>query len=223
MSMTPSQSQHTTLICFALKEEAAPFLRFARKNPSLQILVTGMGKRNTEKSFRAALEQQRPALVLTCGFAGGLDPRLNLGAVVYDADPDTGLIGTLEKLGAKQTHFHCAPRILVTSAEKRSVREATGDDAVEMESHYIRALCREQKIPSATIRVISDTADEEMPLDFNTCMTPDDRVSITRIMFAMLKSPGNVPALLAFQKKSALAAKNLARVLTGLLSAPHRM
>jgi nucleoside phosphorylase len=217
MNMTPSPEQHTTLVCFALKEEAAPFLRFARKSPFLRILVTGMGKRNTEKSFRAALEQQRPSLVLTCGYAGGLDPRLNLGDVVYDADPDMVLISTLEKLGAKQARFHCASRILVTSVEKRAVREKTGDDAVEMESRYIRKLCLEQKIPSATIRVISDTADEEMPLDFNAFVTPDDQLSITRIALAVLKTPGKIPALLAFQKKSALAANNLARALEQLL------
>lgn len=206
-----------TLVCFALKEESAPFLRFARKNPALRILVTGMGKRNTEKSFRTALEQQQPSLVLTCGYAGGLDPKLNLGDVVYDADPDTGLIGKLEKLGAKQVRFNCATRILVTSAEKRSVREKTGDDAVDMESHYIRELCLERKIPSATIRVISDTADEEMPLDFNAFVTSDDQVSIPRIAFAVLKSPGKIPALLALQKKSSLAAHKLARTLEQLL------
>ena len=217
MNMTPSPEQQTTLVCFALKEEAVPFLRFARKNPSLKILVTGMGKRNTEKSFRAALQQQRPSLVVTCGYAGGLDPKLNLGDVVYDADPDTGLINKLEKLGAKQARFHCAPRILITPAEKRVARVKTGDDAVEMESHYIRALCLEHKIPSATIRVISDTADEEMPLDFNAFMTPDDCVSISQIVLAVLKSPSKVPALLTFQKKSALAAKNLARALEQLL------
>lgn len=219
MSITKSDGPRITLVCFALKEEAAPFRRFARQNSSLRVVVTGMGKRNTESSFRAALEQQKPALVLTCGFAGGLDPKLSLGDVLYDDDPEAGLAGMLERLGAKRAHFNCAPRMIVTPTEKRALRESTGAAVVEMESHYIRVLCRERNIPSATIRVISDTANDEMPLDFNVLLTPDDRISFARLGLALLKSPGKIKELLAFQKNSAVAARNLARVLKELLSA----
>lgn len=216
---TMSKEAHITLVCFAVKEEAAPFQRIALLPSGVRFVVTGMGQRNAVNAVRAALERQTPELVLTCGFAGGLDPALAPGAVVFEEDSNLGLADDLKKLGAKPARFHCAARVAITSAEKRVLREATGADAVEMESGHIRALCRERHIPSATIRVISDTADEDLPLDFNALMTPEDRISNARLAIAVAKSPGKIPQLLAFQKRTAAAAESLARILNGLFRA----
>ena len=102
------------LACFALKEEAAPFRKMAAGTaaaaPAASILITGIGRRNAEKSVReflaghsggasvpASRSQDAPAsqarlvsslappiLVLTCGFAGGLNPDLKPGDVVFE-------------------------------------------------------------------------------------------------------------------------------------------
>ncbi|NDA69060.1 MAG: hypothetical protein EBY09_20920, partial [Verrucomicrobia bacterium] len=101
-------------------------------------------------------------MVLTCGFAGGLSAGLAAEQVIFDADERFPLREALIGAGAAPARFHCADRVAVTAREKATLREQTGAEAVEMESGVIRRLCEERGIPSATVRVISDAADESL-------------------------------------------------------------
>jgi nucleoside phosphorylase len=103
--------------------------------------------------------------------------------------------------------------VAATAKQKRALWEATGADVVEMESEVIRAVCGEQRIPSATVRVILDMADENLLLDFNQLMTADQKMSYGKLAVALAKSPGKVGALLRLQKQARAAAGNLAEVL----------
>ncbi|HZL12674.1 MAG TPA: hypothetical protein VFC85_00885 [Verrucomicrobiae bacterium] len=251
----------STLICFALKEEAAPFRKIAAGKTNISILIVGIGRQNAEKSLREFLsnwgahasgvqfsasrrkhsgatpEQARetralPQLVLTCGFAGALNPDLKIGDVVFEipssssrresAQIESGeklepiYIGCYDKLmvaGAKPAKIFCANRIATTIAEKKKLRAETGADAVEMESAAIHAVCREHDIPCATVRVISDTANEDLPLDFNALAKPDRNLDYGKLFLAIARSPGKVGALMQLQKKTKFAAEQLADVL----------
>jgi adenosylhomocysteine nucleosidase len=205
-------SKGEILICFALKEEA----RFLPKAHG-RILITGMGKKNAAESLERELALARPESVVTCGYAGGLNPKLKLCDIVFDADADSDLAGKLNALGATVVHFLCADRIAVTAMEKQSLWKSTGADAVEMESDVMRKICREQNIPSATVRVISDEAGEDMPLDFNALMTPDCKMDFAKLAFKLLTGPQKIPRLLRFQKQTAMASRKLADTIEKLL------
>jgi hypothetical protein len=88
-----------------------------------------------------------------------------------------------------------------------------------MESQPIRDVCREQRILSATVRVIQDTAQEDLPLDFNQLLTPEQEMSYAKLALALLKSPGKVGALVRLQKHTQLAARELAEVLARITAA----
>ncbi|MFM8469930.1 MAG: hypothetical protein ACKODH_08170, partial [Limisphaerales bacterium] len=148
-----STADGPVLVCFAVKEEAAPFRRGLPPNVSL--LVTGMGPTAAERAVKARLAEREWSLVLTCGFAGGLNPVLPIGVVLADTDEDFPLRPALLAAGAQPGSFHCAEQVAVTAYEKAMLRERTGADAVEMESGIIRQLCRQRGLPSATVRVIS--------------------------------------------------------------------
>jgi nucleoside phosphorylase len=201
-----------TLVCFAVEQEARPFQRQLVFRTDIRVLVTGMGTRHAQQAIARALASERPALVLTCGFAGALAPALQVGDVVFDV-ADAALAIRLHAAGARSAKFHCSPAVLTTSAGKRAARERTGCDAVDMESVVIRAACEQAGIPSATIRAISDAANEDMPLDFNALLTPDMRMSGQKLALALLKSPQKIPALIRLGRHSAMAARELARVL----------
>ena len=150
--------------------------------------------------------------MLTCGFAGGLNPDLKSGDVVF-ATEDNTLATKLSPSGAKRARFFCAPRIATTVSEKQELRRASGADAVEMESEFIHALCRERGIPCATVRVISDAANDNLPLDFNKLANPDLSLNFGKLAWAIAKAPGKIPALMHSQKVCHRASENLARVL----------
>jgi hypothetical protein len=119
--------------------------------------------------------------------------------------------------GAKPANFFCADRIATTVAEKKKLRAETGADAVEMESAAIHAVCRERGIPCATVRVISDTANEDLPLDFNALSKPDKNLDYGKLFLAIAKSPGKILALMQLQKKTKFAAEKLADVLAKII------
>ena len=201
----------TLLVCFAVKEEAAPFLK-GGGGKHARALVTGMGRRNTAKAFEAALVNGLPDAVLTCGFTGGLKPELKPGTVVYETG-DAGLESILRRCGAFPARFKCVDRVAITAEEKRVLRQASGADAVEMESAAVHEECRKHSIPCATVRVILDEAREDLPLDFNALMTPEAKLSPGRLMWTLMKSPGRIPLLMRFQRQTAAAAASLGEVL----------
>lgn len=204
------QVQH--LVCFALKEEAGAFQRLTAGREEVSILITGIGRKNSERTLIERLNQLTPQRVLTCGFAGGLDPALAPGDVLCSTD-DSGLRDKLKAGGAKVAKFFCAQRIATTQREKQELRRNTGADTVEMESEAIHAVCRARGIPCATVRVISDAANEDLPLDFNQLSKPDLSLDYSKLLWAIAKSPGKIPGLLRLQKNSSLAAQRLAEVL----------
>lgn len=193
------------LVCFAVPQEAKPFQKLIRGRDDVRVLITGMGARNAERAIGEALRQFRPARVFTCGFAGALNPALVIGDVVCERE--TPIQGT------KPVTFHCATRVAITVAEKSALRAQTGADVVEMESAIITRACRAAGVECVTLRAISDTAQEDLPLDFNALMTAEEKLSPFKLTFAILKAPQKIPALMRLGRNSALAAERLAGVL----------
>jgi len=208
---TELRANPVTLICFAVKEEAKFFPKAG--DPKIRILVTGMGRRNAEQAVRRAIAAERPDLVLTAGFAGGLNPDWSTGTVVFDAEGQPALTNALLAAGARPGRFFCSDKVATTTEEKRALRRQTSADAVEMESEAIVAVCREQRIPAATIRVILDAAAEDLPLDFNALMDENKALDSRKLALVLIKSPCLIPRLLRLQKQSRAAAQRLAAVL----------
>jgi len=216
------------LIFFAVPEEATPFLKKAKRDghpprtlPPLlpdtrrwvvgphEVHVSGMGPRRAAAAADAALTNTPPQWVITAGFAGGLNPAWQIGDVLSDLDP----LFPIAFPTTRSASFHCAAEVAVTSSRKAALHESVQCDAVEMESGIIRSRCRDGSVPSATIRVISDTATEDLPLDFNALMTADHRMNFTRLAWDLVRSPGRIPALLRFQKQLGIASDRLGETL----------
>ncbi len=177
--------------------------------------MSGMGARRAGNLADAILTNQTLDKVFTCGFAGGLDPSIPTGTVVYDED--AGFPAGFPPMPLlRKGRFHLAESVAASASAKARLWQQTGAQAVDMESQVIRDLCRSRGVPSATVRVISDAAAEDLPLDFGALMTPDQRIDFVRLAGALLRSPGKVPALIQFSRSLSRSAGNLAKVLDGL-------
>jgi hypothetical protein len=63
------------------------------------------------------------------------------------------------------------------------------------------------------VRVISDAAGEDLPLDFGALMTPDQQIDVSRLMGVLARSPGKIIRLIRFSRLLGKASAKLARVL----------
>jgi uridine phosphorylase len=209
-----------TVVCFAVKQEAAPFRARVTTSRDIQILLTGMGPDNARSAFAQLLARARPARVITSGFAGALNPALTAETIVFGEDTPPDLAAKLRAMGAQPGRFHCATTVATTVREKEALRQATGADAVEMESGVIREACRLQGIPCATVRVILDTAQQNLPLDFNRLLNEHLQLDPVKLSAALAAAPGKIPALLRLRRQAQAAAKTLAQALVALLEPP---
>jgi adenosylhomocysteine nucleosidase len=204
------------LIFFAVPEEARPFLRLWRhatgERPrqsltaglrwasrhdfaDVTVQVTGMGATNSRRVAEAILAESTWRWVVTAGLAGGLDPALKVGDLVLEADEGFSQTETILRSGARRGRFHLVSHVATTAAAKAELRRTTGADAVDMESAVIRELCRARGIPSATLRVISDAANEDLPIDFSELVNADQQLQFGRLAGRLLRSPGKIPSL----------------------------
>jgi adenosylhomocysteine nucleosidase len=211
-------------VCFALAEEAGAFEKVC--GDKVHVFLTGIGRENAERATREFLATHKPSLLLTCGFAGGLTLDLKIGDVIFEFpvnrnagdDAYAAIRSKLAAAGAKETKIYCADRIATTAADKKKLREDTGADAAEMESGAVHAVCSGHGIPCVTVRVISDTADQDLPLDFNKFLTEDKTLDMSKLMVAVARAPWKMGALMELQKNTKLAAQRLADVLVKTLN-----
>jgi nucleoside phosphorylase len=208
---------NNTLICFALEAEAKPFRLAFLPRSDVRIVVTGMGKDNSRKAILEALARHQPSRALTCGLAGALTESLALNEIVFDADADFPLALKLKNDGALPVRFFCSPAIVSRASDKARLWKSTGAQAVDMESEVIRDACRTHGVPSATVRVVSDLANETLPLDFNRFLNADMSMNFLKIALAVATNPSALPKLLRFQKQTNVAAAKLGLFLADLL------
>ncbi len=129
-----------------------------------------------------------------------------------------GLSATLAKIECRAGRFASVSRTITTSAEKKKLADATGAVALDMESGGAARACAESGIPFISIRAISDTLEEDLPVDFNLFMN-DGKMRLARLMFYLLAHPARIPALLRLGRNSRLACERLGESVESMMGA----
>jgi adenosylhomocysteine nucleosidase len=154
--------------------------------------------------MQALAERRSVQLMVSTGFCGALDPALRVGDIVVTRNLPQA------SLPFVRGEVHSSDRVVVTKEEKGNLRNATGAAAVDMEAATVEQKAREWGVPFLCIRVVSDAASDDMPLDFNRFRDPDGRFSRTRIARAAVSQPfTTIPALLRLNKRCRHASEKL--------------
>lgn len=176
----------------------------------------GPGPRLAAAAAEAALDRcGGPAIVLSTGFCGALDPSLRTGDIfaaqeVFDASEGRRFPAALPQTPQvfHQGRLWSQDRVAVSAREKSALRQQ-GADAVDMEAAAVAAEAARRNAGFYCIRVVSDSAAQTLPVDFNACRRPDGRFSNSRITLAALLHPSNLIPLLRFGRSCRRAALRL--------------
>ena len=112
--------------------------------------------------------------------------------------------------GAVVGRIHADGAMVVTPAQKEQFHFTERALACDMESHIAARVAQRHHLPFAVARVISDEADRAIPLAAQVAMAPDGGVRLGAVLFALLKRPWQVFALVALGLTTASAMKALA-------------
>jgi adenosylhomocysteine nucleosidase len=164
------------------------------------LVANGPGPRSIEEALRQKMEVNG---IINTGFCGALDPSLRIGDIV--AWGDVPCQSTFAR-----GEISSSDRVVVTVEEKRRLREKTGAIAAEMEAGAVKEIASEWKVPFYCVRAVSDTANEDMPLDFNLYRDSAGRFSLPRIALAAMSRPfTRVPALRRLEANCNVASESL--------------
>ena len=174
-----------------------------------QTLVSGPGPQRAGVAARQLLAAGCDAL-LSFGLAGGLAPALRPGALVVastvhiasgaslhcDRSLHDALISSLTASGARSASMYGADLPIVSHADKRTLHEALGVAAVDMESAAVGRAAGEAARPFAVLRCVVDPAHFTLPRAALAGMAADGGSRPLATASAVLMHPFELPDLI---------------------------
>lgn len=213
-----------------LAERAAPSL--FRQNQISAIPVAGQAEAAREAVVRLADDGVK--VIVSFGFAGGLDPRLPAGClllpktlrcvgqddIVIEQTPEmaeeaVGLLVGATPLSRGALLTVEAP--VATVADKQQAHERFEAVAVDMESYWVAEACRRTGLGFLVLRAVSDPAQRALPASAARAMGPEGALQIGKLLGELLSRPGDLPDLVRLGLDSRKASAALGRAAALLL------
>jgi adenosylhomocysteine nucleosidase len=194
------------------------------RNGSL-MAVSGMGAVAAEAAAVQLIEAGASAL-MSFGLAGGLDPALAAGNMVFPNEVisrgGASLLTSTEwrdRVSAAVQGLGpvCAGKLLTSAqaiesiADKAAAFRDTGAVAVDMESVAIARVAAAHHLPFVTVRVIVDTAADVLPRAVMSTSS-SGQVRIWRLLGAIALDPAELGALIRLAGRYRTATRRLAAV-----------
>ena len=100
----------------------------------------------------------------------------------------------------------------VTSpAVKRALMDQTGATAADMETHIVAQVAEEAGVLWFAVRIVADPSNRRVPPAALAALGVEGDVSVSRVLRALARSPGDLPDLLSLALDTAQAMRQLKR------------
>jgi hopanoid-associated phosphorylase len=208
-------------VIVGLPQEAAILRRVLGK--AMPLLACAGAQPGRAVQGAAGLVAHGAKVLLSFGFAGGLDPALRPGDIIVGAGVvgiDGKMHGTddalAQRLCAALDETDCrwtaglvagADQAVATAAAKQALAARTGAVIVDMESHAVAAA----GLPFAILRVVVDPAERALPASVLAAVDSSGHVSMAPLMAGLLRHPREIGPLLALARDNGPARANLRR------------
>jgi adenosylhomocysteine nucleosidase len=240
--MTASASPSTVTHCdagivFAMAAEADAFENRARETTETRAgdlafhegtitgrrvawVVSGAGIEQAAKACRLLIDGHRPRIVVSAGFAGALGEGLGRGEtvsptrVIRDGHEPIALAHVAGEGSGSQLTIVTVDRVVVTTVEKRSLLAKTGAQLVDMETWGVADVARQAGLESACIRVVSDTAGQDLPPELAGLVQPQSSMRrFGAALRAVTRRPGSAADMWRLWEHAVVDARTLADAL----------
>jgi adenosylhomocysteine nucleosidase len=190
---------------------------------TVDVLLTGIGwDRYADNSARhglRALLKDKPDLCISTGLAGGLRPEYRTGDVVVATEVCSSqkgstirsherLLSIAQSCGAVAGRLMTWRRIVAESKAKKAM--GLFADIVDMETFFVMTAVSGSQVPSVGVRAISDTCEEDLPIDFTRVLDRKGNLRKKELLGELGRNPRRIPALVQFGKRSREATERLA-------------
>ena len=194
---------------------------------SVILAVTGVGIKRARTTTSLIIQKYKPRLIIFAGFGGALSPDLKVGDIVV------GESVTSLKKNEDHVLFHSFTitdadftigKILTESKfinrpeEKKRLCDSSGSVVVDMETWGIVEAAQQTKTPVASVRAVSDEADEHLP-DMAAIFSQSGELDTTKAEVYFEANPKLLAPYLKFRfNNTPKASDSLCKFLFQLLS-----
>jgi adenosylhomocysteine nucleosidase len=179
------------------------------ENEKAVLVCGGIGAEASRRAAEAIIRLYNPAAVESVGFAGALDPKLEVGTIIE-------IKSVIDAADGSRAASPSGDWTLVSTgsiagvAQKSKLSQAYGAHAVDMESAAVARAAQCHTIPFFAVKVISDASDFQMP-QMDSFVTHDGRFPTRQFLFFALLRPWLWPCVVRLAKNSKIAANALCK------------
>ncbi len=214
-------------VTFALPAESSEFLRRlgnkarADRNGlrivqgtidhrSIQVLHTGVGENICRRRIGRFLENQQFELLISTGFAGSLNHKLQVNDLLLAKNfltlDSKHTQSSLSNVSIYAANMLTVTALIDSSEERERIARESGASAVDMETEFIARACAANEIPLLSLRVITDTPTQSFPAPPSVLFDIQrQRTHVVALAKFFLTHPSRMGDLVRFTRRIARA------------------